>query len=238
MDLIPPSYSETLKEIMDSKLTEIIRKYEINQEYAHKLHVLKKFKIVFILDDSGSMNTKLIDSPLNKKDNLIQAKRWDELKYFTNIIIELAAIFNSNGCDVYFLNRNSVLNVTDKSQLFFSFNDKPEGYTPLEERFQEVLRNNSNLDEKIKLLVIIVTDGEPTDRSGKVNIKQFKDCLLNRPINVYTTIAVCTDDDYSVEYLNNWDKEMPRLGKFFSKLIINNLNIYLLYFCYKMIRCC
>jgi hypothetical protein len=58
---------------------------------------------------------------------------------------------------------------------------------------------------------MIVTDGEPTDLNGKVNIKQFKDCLLSRPDNVYTTIAACTDDDESVEYLNNWDKQIPRL---------------------------
>jgi hypothetical protein len=212
----PPSYEEASNNL---KLTEktktienLIKEYEINIEYAEKLKVLNNFKIVFILDDSGSMNSKLADSPLinkNKSTSQQEVTRWDELKYFTNIIIEIANLFNTNGSDVYFLNRKSNKNITDKQQLSYSFEDKPQGYTPLELRLQEVLNDNPNLNKK--LLIIIVTDGEPTDTNGKVNIKQFKDCLLKRPANVYTTIAACTDDDESIEYLNNWDKQIPRL---------------------------
>ena len=203
------NYNSNNNDILNQNLEELINQYEINNEYAEKLKVLKDFKIVFILDDSSSMNTKLINSPLNKKDNSYQVSRWDELQYFTSLIIEIAIIFNPFGCDVYFLNRKNQSNVIDKEQLSKSFIDQPNGYTPLESRLKQVL--NDNPDRSKKLLIMIVTDGEPTDLNGKVNVKQFKDCLLSRPDNVYTTIAACTDDDESVEYLNNWDRDVPRL---------------------------
>jgi hypothetical protein len=206
---IATNNSNSNNDTLNQQLEELINQYEINDEYAEKLKVLKDFKIVFILDDSSSMNTKLVNSPLNKKDNSNQVSRWDELQYFTSLIIEIAIIFNPFGCDVYFLNRKNQSNVIDKEQLSKSFIDQPNGYTPLESRLKQVL--NDNPDRSKKLLIMIVTDGEPTDLHGEINIKQFKDCLLNRPDNVYTTIAACTDDDVSVEYLNNWDRDVPRL---------------------------
>ena len=50
---------------------------------------------------------------------------------------------------------------------------------------------------------------------GKVDIKGLKECLSSRPSNVYTTILACTDENESMEYLNNWDKNIQRLGYFF-----------------------
>ena len=34
---------------------------------------------------------------------------------------------------------------------------------------------------------------------------------MGRPPNVFTTVLACTDEDDSMEYLNNWDKNLPRL---------------------------
>ncbi len=215
------------------QLQDIINEYEINKKYAQKLQILQDFKIVFILDDSGSMNTPLKESPLlsnNNNSNLNKKiTRWDELHYFSNIMLEIANFFNPNGCDVYFLNRTSNMNVKDKEHLSRLFLlESPQGFTPLTSKLNEVL--NDNLFQLInrKLLIIIITDGEPTDSEGTINIQEFKDCLLKRPSNVYTTIAACTDDDLSVEYLNNWDKEIPRLGIklflfYFLKIIYFNL---------------
>ena len=46
-----------------------------------------------------------------------------------------------------------------------------------------------------------------------MDIKGLKECLASRPSNVYTTILACTDESESMEYLNNWDKNIQRLGK-------------------------
>ena len=55
--------------LRDQKFQNIVNKYEIKLEYANILQQLQGFKIVFIFDDSGSMNSVLNESPLN--DNKI-----------------------------------------------------------------------------------------------------------------------------------------------------------------------
>ena len=49
----------------DDQLRDIVNRHEISSFFASKLQKLKSFKIVFIFDDSGSMNTTLDESPLN-----------------------------------------------------------------------------------------------------------------------------------------------------------------------------
>jgi hypothetical protein len=152
---------------------DLMEKHGISIFFANKLKNLSNFKIVFILDDSGSMNTILEDSPLNKGS--FKAKRWDELQEFIFISIEIASKINSDGCDVYFLNRRMTKNVKKPQDIIMSFKRTPTGFTPITKVFNLVLKNNApNTLNDRKLLVIIVTDGEPTDCYGKVDIKGFK----------------------------------------------------------------
>lgn len=212
----PPTYTVTTNNNLNTneeKFRSIVQKYEISKMFVNKLQSLQTFKIVFIFDDSGSMNTALQDSPLNKTNNLIKATRWDELLYFANISIEIASIFNTKGCDIYFLNRSPpVHNVKDTSELVNYFANTPNGYTPLTEVLKQVLNDNpeSSLAER-KLLIIIVTDGEPTNHDGVKDVKGFKMCLKSRSNNVFTNIIACTDDEQSMAYLNNWDRKLKNL---------------------------
>ena len=147
-------------------LKKLIRKYDISRFFSKRLLRLYDFKIVFILDDSGSMNKQLHESPLNK--GAYKATRWDELQEFMNISIEIASILNEDGCDVYFLNRPMAKNVKQFEELKRSFQIKPSGLTPITMILNKVLKNNmpNELNER-KLLVIIVTDGEPTNIEGR-----------------------------------------------------------------------
>ena len=113
----------------EQRLRSVVQKYEISRFFSDKLQLLQTFKIVFLFDDSGSMNSTLNDSPLNNQNSLFKATRWDELKYFAEISIEIASIFNEAGCDIYFLNRfpSPVKNISNAGQLINYFQDKPEG---------------------------------------------------------------------------------------------------------------
>jgi len=213
----PPYYNQNYPQqfvsvpiTREERFQEIIRKHEISQFFANKLQVLSTFKLVFIFDDSGSMNTIIEDSPLN--NGVFKATRWDELRCFSKISLDIANIFNQNGTDIHFLNRPPVRNITNADQLTDIFFNKPSGYTPLSRVLGSVLNENSNvyLGEN-KLLIVIVTDGEPTDDHGRVSINEFRKTLTARHKNVYTTIVSCTDDDAAMSYLNNWDKNIPRL---------------------------
>ena len=77
------------------KFRDLLEKYEISLQMAEHLRKLADYKTCFIFDDSGSMNVKLADSPLNS--SVKQATRWDELKYFATIAIEISEIFNVEG---------------------------------------------------------------------------------------------------------------------------------------------
>ena len=44
-----------------------------------------------------------------------------------------------------------------------------------------------------------------------MDIKGFKSALISRTSNVFTTVLACTDEEESMDYLNNWDKNLPRL---------------------------
>lgn len=80
-------------------------------------------------------------------------------------------------------------------------------------------------------MILIATDGEPTDFDGNSDAARFKEVLQNERIpiqNVPVTIIACTgtfdrdfvdvskklccsDDDASMEYLNGWDRSIPHL---------------------------
>ena len=193
----------------------VLFKYEISQTYANMLQQLQGFKIVFIFDDSSSMNSVLEESPLNdlNKNKMMKATRWEELQYFASISIEIANLFN-DSTDVYFLNKPPIRNINNIDFLLnFLKQNKPNGYTPLNKIFNQVLNENVNYIREKKLLIIILTDGEPTDDYGNGDIKNFKRSLLSRnPMSkIFVNIVTCTDDPDSVDYLNKWDRTIPNL---------------------------
>jgi hypothetical protein len=189
----------------------IINRYEISQDSSYRLQkYLVMTKIVFVYDDSGSMNSILNDSPLNS--GVFRATRWDELKSFSRISIDLANIFNPEGIDIHFLNRPAARNVRTLNDLEPYLVNRPAGYTPMRRVLESVLKENNDISlAERRLLIVIVTDGQPTDDSGKEDIRGFRRILERRAHNVYTTIVSCTDEDNVMSYLNNWDRLIPRL---------------------------
>ena len=185
-------------------LGSMMKKNQINMQHLHMLLELQSFKIALILDDSSSMNK--IDSAD------MRTSRWKELATQTRIIIEIASIFHSDGCNVHFLNSEPVRNVTNFEQLSYHFKGMAIGLTPLSSTLLNVIKDNP--PEKLGLrylLIIIVTDGEPTDQFGLVNINEFKETLRNRPSYCFTNIVACTNDMNSIGYLQGMDTEFPRL---------------------------
>ncbi|CAF1226567.1 unnamed protein product [Rotaria sordida] len=159
-----------------------VRRYEINKTFANKLLQLEGYEIVFVCDDSGSMNTPLGDvfGPFNNAPT-----RWDELKQTVSIVVDLASSLDPNGVDIYFLNRDPIFHVRNSSELIPIFAVPPEA-----------------------------TDGVPTDDDGHPDILSCKKVLQyeRNPTNrIPVTIIACTDDDQSMDYLNDWDKEIPNL---------------------------
>ena len=137
--------------------------------------------------------------------------RWDELRSIVQIIVEIGTVFDSNGVDVHFLNRQPMLNVTDNRQVMESFSQRPGGLTPLTTTLRRIFQSAASKPGADKrLLVFVATDGEPTDTNGTVDIRSLENLMRNeRNANTtYVTFLACTDDEENVAYLSQWDKAM------------------------------
>ena len=156
----------------------IVEKYSISMEFAMRLRELDGYEIVVILDDSGSMS-----NPVSKpNDPFIKTEtRWQEAKNSAKIIVDIASVFDPDGVDIYYLNRQPILQIHNAEELDSSpiFNKYPDGSTPLGETISRVLQAKSKCERD--LLLIVFTDGQPD------NMKLFKSVLANRrPIDKKT----------------------------------------------------
>ena len=191
---------DTIEIFRQEKLEDLYSTYEINNMFADKLKKLEKFKIIVIADDSGSMNT-----PISKKENIT---RWYRLKQSLYIIVDIAAACAKFGCDVYFLNRDPVMNVLNKDYLHESFASEAKGYTPITPILEKILKEPCDQDR----LIIIATDGIPTNNKGEEDIPSFKKTLkTKRRENDYVSIMACTENRHTLSYLNKWDKDLLNL---------------------------
>jgi hypothetical protein len=70
---------------------------------------------------------------------------------------------DSTGVDVYFLNRDPVLNVTNAQNMRHVFNSPPQGLTPLVPALRRILAAKRSQTFEKKLLILIATDGYNSD---------------------------------------------------------------------------
>ena len=204
----PPLHDQTTGIRIDAldRFRDVVEKYTISMFFALKLRQLEGYEICIICDDSGSM-TNLTTQP---NDPFMKVEsRWQEAQKSLKIVTDISSIFDPDGIDIYYLNRNPILKVGTAEELNFypQFNVTPNGSTPLGETIQRVLTEKAKIISERKMLLIIFTDGEPN------NMQLFKSVLANRkPIdNIFVTIVACTDDDKAVGYLNGLDKQIRNL---------------------------
>jgi len=144
--------------------------YEISPLFQEDIQVIKKYDIVIICDDSGSMVEP--STYLSFKTNKMVTKtRWDELQETVEIIVELCILLDDDGIDIWFLNSRSlpVKNVTSKEKVMELFNMKPYGRTPLTRVTEKVMMEPSNKPK----LILIATDGEPNNDDGYSDCDNF-----------------------------------------------------------------
>jgi hypothetical protein len=194
------------------KLRAVAGQHEIKPEWVAKLRQLEGMGLALICDDSGSMNTPVHGGGSTRNAYSKQHTRWDELCGTVCVIVELMTALNAEGVDVFFLNRPPMLGVKSAAQVVEAFRfAPPSGYTPLTRVVQQVLSVKQPVIRERKLLLLIATDGQPTDDNGNVNIPAFLQTLRSMPPSVFVQIMACTDDDASVSYLNEADRDIPRV---------------------------
>lgn len=187
------------------KIIHLINKYEIDPYFSEKLEILNNYEIVLLCDDSGSMNAPI-------KDNNGHSTRWDELKSVVKIVISIATIYDSNGIDIYFLNRGIYENIESEENIEKILIDAPCGGTPLTFKLKQIIdKYMKNAYSNKPLLVIIATDGVPTE-SGNLDLDNFKRVLENKNHEkVFISFLACSDNEDDVGYLNDLDKDIPNI---------------------------
>ncbi|CAF0876425.1 unnamed protein product [Adineta steineri] len=212
---MPTNYNRAPSNIMATpeermrKFAEIAAQYEISHDFASRLRQLEGYEIVFLCDDSGSMGTAVGAS----SDAFgVRSTRWDELKQIVTITVDIGSVLDPDGLDIYFLNRPPIFHVKHGSQLQSAFINPPNGLTPITSVLRRILKDKQNEIQERKLLIIIATDGQPTDDYGTTDIEALERVLKNErkpPERVLVTFCACTDDDQAVGYLNKWDEKIP-----------------------------
>jgi len=170
----------------------ISKKYEIDLCHNENICELAKYYIYFILDDSGSMNSRTENGT-----------RWKELHIMVQKLTEICNSINQYGVNISFLNKSETYNITNYNDIYTLLSFDPCGSTPTCERLQTILNIPSNLPK----LIVLFTDGCPD--GGNVGLTNFYNLLKTRDAEKNRiTIIACTDNDQDVEFLNRLDKEI------------------------------
>ena len=99
------------------------------------------------------------------------------------IVTDICAVMDSNGVDVYFLNRDPALNVTNPQNMRHVFNSPPQGLTPLVPALRRVLAAKRNQTFEKKLLILVATDGYVIRLIHLTNFVYFLANVVHRPMN-------------------------------------------------------
>jgi uncharacterized protein YegL len=191
------------------KYQALVEQFELKADTAENLfHVLLTCDIALLCDDSTSMQTKIVEPGQDPFANAaIQKTRWSELKVLAAAIINVVTAINPNGLDIYFLNRPYLLNQVDTTGLQQVFAAPPSGKTPLRAALTQIYNNKiKKLDANKSLLIVTITDGEPSDCSANQLYNLIAGMTASGKCHV--SFADCTNDETATEYLDSWNRRL------------------------------
>lgn len=199
--------------ITETAFTKLCKQLELQPDVIADLsNVLTKCKIIILCDDSGSMQTSIYEP-----DTKTTTTRWAEAKRLCATILKfLLAIQGNNpeGIDLHFFGRNNIDNITSLDGMQQVFAADPTSGTPLIGTVRDICRRYSPRATADKpVLLIVITDGKPSDGDGEEEHWDFYNIVKTRGgtnnNNIHISFAECTDCERDMEYLDRWDRD-PR----------------------------
>ena len=166
---------------------------------------LALYDIALLVDDSSSMGT-------TEEDNLT---RWQIAKEITKSIANWAILMDDNGISIDFFNSSTRAdNVTDPNVITQLFSEvQPYGGTPMGPAIhQKILQRMVYHKTLMKpLLLIIITDGEPSNHNEVVQAIQgyYNGAVHKRAVSF--SFAQVGSDVRATTWLNSLDRD-PNIG--------------------------
>lgn len=154
----PPPMMPTAPPPMPTSMVPPPQQMTASQQYqipSSALQVLAGYDILFVIDDSTSMNI---------------GSRIDEVKETIEMMAKLACEFDSDGVEFCFLNQRELeCNINNPAEVQPLFSRVEwEGLTPTGTRLQQIVSNYKTLRSRNPntkpLSIIVITDGAATDR--------------------------------------------------------------------------
>lgn len=196
-----------------TSIAQFMAEYSIPADYTKAINDLRGRDVVFICDNSGSMERPLITGG--------SETRWEKLLRYASIICDLAPLIDK-AFDLCWLNplqtgkyseQYLIKNMTSKEDVQDCFKGGPKGATPLIKRINEVIAQyRSSLEEK-DLLLYIATDGINTDDRGKETPGAMKEWVKNTfaidPVlrkHVHINFMLLSDEQKVIDEYNGVDR--------------------------------
>ena len=185
---------------------------ELSEEVATDLYdVLTTTRVVLLLDDSGSMGTRIAPPTGTGFTNTgAGTTRWSELDKVAATVVEMVNATTGGGVDMHFLNRPAVMDVRSRVQMQPAFVQGPGGGTPLLRAIRSLGEAYSgDLSAGGRVLFLVITDGEPSDGSPS-DLFRVLDTTLRRYLpHLFVSFAECNDNEEEMAYLDGWDRRLP-----------------------------
>ena len=190
------------------RFIQLIKRLELDATTAHDLYsVLTSADIVLLCDDSTSMTATIRPEPGNPQTGTT-VTRWDELKRLAATLIDFITATNQDGMDIQFLNRSGVARVTGLPGLQPLFANGPSGSTPLGGAIETILSQRAaTLQPGRQLLLIVATDGEPSDCTAD-QLYNTINSHLSRNGALHVSAVELTDNEETMAYMDDWNQRI------------------------------
>lgn len=183
-----------------SRLSGMRSELYLLDEYIADLLELKDTDIVVIADDSGSMNS-ISDSTMSVGG---PRTRWEELSQTLQMLVAMLLVVRHPGFFLKFINDAEFFWITTLEGLEAVFAAKPRarGKTPLLSNLKRVIDGHG---ERAETLLLILTDGEPSD----CEFDELSGLIKSKPAEVFCSFAMCTDEGDVVDLYNKVVDPIP-----------------------------
>jgi hypothetical protein len=183
---------------------------------------------IWVVDNSSSMFTpdgkRLLETNSQHDVRVAPCTRWEELKETVLYHAQLMALLEAptkfillnkpsgNRCsqELSIAERGSEWVQEDLEEFMTQFPTvQPSGVTPLTQHLRRIYQSILPLDQKIVL--VLATDGRPTDQFGyssQAVDRDFADALQQIQSKAWVVIRLCTNEESIINYYQQFDDQL------------------------------